>query len=189
MRDDGLARHLLQVELQAAAEHRDRDLVGLGRRQDELHVLGRLFKRLEHGVEGVARELVHLVDHVDLEPPARRRVLRGLEELAHLVDLGVGRGVDFQQVDEAPGVDLDARRAGVARLRRDAGLAVQALGEDARQRGLADAARAGEEIRVVQALVLERVAQGAHHVLLAHEAGEIPRPPLAGKDLIAHRSN
>jgi CheY-like chemotaxis protein len=36
--------------------------------------------------------------------------------------------------------------------------------------------------------VVERVAQGAHHVLLPHKAAEIPRPPLAGKDLIAHRS-
>jgi len=40
----------------------------------------------------------------------------------------------------------------------------------------------------MQALLLERVSQGAHHMLLPHKAGEIPRPPLAGKDLVAHRS-
>ena len=71
-------------------------------------MLGRLLQRLQHRVERVPGELVHLVDHVDLEAPARRRVLRGLEQLAHLVDLGVGRGVDLEQVDETPGVDLDA---------------------------------------------------------------------------------
>jgi hypothetical protein len=62
---------------------------------------------------------VDFVDHVDLEAAPRRRVLRGLEELAHLVDLGVGGRVHFEQVDEAPAVDLDASRALAAGLRRD----------------------------------------------------------------------
>jgi hypothetical protein len=48
------------------------------------------------------------------------------------------------------------------------------------ERGLADAAGAGEEISVMQPPLLERVAQGAHDMLLAYEAREIPRPPLAG---------
>ena len=42
--------------------------VGFGRAEDELHVLGRLFERLQQGVEGLAREHVDFVDDVDLEP-------------------------------------------------------------------------------------------------------------------------
>ena len=49
---------------------------------------------------------------------------------------------------------------------RDPGLAVQALRQDARERRLADAARAGEQVGVVQPLLLERVPQRAHDVLL-----------------------
>src|SRR5262249_12675646 len=71
--------------------------------------------------------------------------------------------------------------------RRDAGLAVQALCEDAGERRLAHAARAGKKIGVVKALLLQRVAQRLDHVLLPHQAREIARPPLAGEDLIAHR--
>ena len=189
MRGNGVPRHLLQVELQAAAEHGDRDFLRIGGREDEFHVLGRLFQRFQHRVEGVPGELMHLVDHVDLEAPARRGVLRGVKQLAHLVDLGVRRRVDLEQIDEAPGVNLNARRAGVAGLRRDPGLAIQAFRQDARKRGLAHASRAGEEIGVVQPLMLERVPKCAHDMLLPHKAREIPRPPLAGKDLIAHRSN
>ena len=53
-----------------------------------------------------AREHVHFVDDVDLEAPARRRVQRVLEQLAHVVDLRVGRGVELDQIDEAARIDL-----------------------------------------------------------------------------------
>jgi hypothetical protein len=110
-------RHLLEIELQAARQHRDRDLLRIGRRQDELDVLRRLFQRLQHRVEGRVREHVHFVDHVDLEAAARRRIDRVLEKLPHLVDLGVGRRVDFEQIDKTPGIDLGTRRTGAARRR------------------------------------------------------------------------
>jgi hypothetical protein len=148
---------------------------------------GSFLERLQHGIEGRSREHVDFVDDVDLEPPARRRVLRGLEELAHLVDLGVGRRIDLEQVDEAAGVDLEARRALAAGLRGDAGVAVEALREDPGERGLAHAAGPGEEVCVMQPVLLERMAKRAHDVLLPHQAAEIPRPPFPGKYLIAHR--
>ena len=87
---------------------------------------------------------------------------------------------------KAARVDLGAGAALAAGLGRDAGLAVEALGEDARERGLAHAARAGEQVRMVQPLLAQRVAQRLHHVLLPDQAGEIARPPLAGEDLVAH---
>ena len=43
------------------------------------------------------------------------------------------------------------------------------LREDLRQRGLAGAARADEEVGVVDAVALDRVGKGAHHVLLADD--------------------
>ena len=76
-----------------------------------------------------------------------------------------------------------------ARLGRNALLAVQALRQDARERRLSDASRAGEEVGVVEALFVERMAQRPHDVLLTDEAAEILRPPFARKYLIAHAFN
>ena len=98
-----------------------------------------------------ARQHVHFVDQVDLVAAARRRVLHVVEQLARVVDLGARGRVDLDQVDEAALVDLAAGAALAAGLRADARLAVQRLGEDARDRRLADAARAGEQERVVDA--------------------------------------
>jgi hypothetical protein len=57
---------------------------------------------------------VHFVDDVDLVAAARRRVGGVLQQLAHLVDLGVGRGVDLDEVHEAAAVDFLAGAAGAA---------------------------------------------------------------------------
>ncbi len=68
----------------------------------------------------------------------------------------------------------------------DALLAVQALGEDARNGGLAHAPRAGEQERVVHPARLERVHQGAQHVLLPDQLGELLGPPLARQCQVTH---
>ena len=146
-----------QVELQAARQHGHRQLLRIGGREQELDVRRRLLERLQQRVERVRREHVHFVDQVDLVAAARRRVLHVVEQLARVVDLGARGRVHFEQVDEAARVDVAAGAALAAGLRRHALLAVQRLGEDARDRGLADAARAGEQERVVDAARVERV--------------------------------
>ena len=149
-------------------------------------MLRRLLEGLQHGVERRGRQHVHFVDHVDLVTRPGRRVLRGVEQLAHLVHAGVGRGIDLEQVDEAAGIDLRAGAALPAGLRGHALLAVQAFRQNARQRRLAHATGPGEEVGVMQALLLQRVGQRPHDVLLPNEAGEVARPPLAGEHLIGH---
>ena len=172
-------RHRLQVELQAAGEHRHRNLLRVGGGEDELHMRGRLFQRLQHGVERRLRQHVHFVDDVDLVAPHRRRVLRVVEHLAHVVDAGVRGCIEFEQVDEASGVDLRTGRAHAARRGRDAGFAVETFGEDTRQRGLADAARARQQVGMMQPALRQRIRQGLHDVFLALEVGKHARPPLA----------
>ena len=56
---------------------------------------------------------------------------------------------------------------------RRALLAVEGLGEDAGGGGLADAAGAGEEIGVGDAVALQGVGQGAGDGLLADEIGKV----------------
>ena len=51
-------------------------------------------------------------------------------------------------------------------------LAVQRLREDLGERGLAGAARAGEQVGMRDAILLDRGLQGAHDMFLAHDVGE-----------------
>jgi hypothetical protein len=103
---DQRLRHLLEIELQAAGKHRHRNLLRVGGRQNEFDVLRRLFEGLQHGVEGRVREHVHFVDDIDLEAAAGRRIDGVLEQLPHLIDLGIGRRVDLEQVDETSRIDF-----------------------------------------------------------------------------------
>ena len=61
----------------------------------------RLFQRLQQAVEGRLRQHVHFVDDVDLGARHHRLVARALDDLAHVVDAGVGGGVHFDDVDVA----------------------------------------------------------------------------------------
>src|SRR5690606_22083009 len=125
----------------------------------------------------------------DLVSAPRRRVLRVVDQLAHVVDAGVARGIDLEQVHEAACVDLGAGTALAARLRGRSLLAVERLGEDARDRRLADAARAGEQERMMQPPAVERVRERAHDVLLADQFGKATRAPLAREGLVRHRGS
>ena len=82
--------------------HRERIVIGIfvgfGRAEDELHVLRRLFERLQQGVEGLAREHVDFVDDVDLEPRPAGPHVDVLPQLADFVDAAVAGAVDLQHV-------------------------------------------------------------------------------------------
>ena len=183
--------HLLEVELQAATQHSDRHLLRIGRGQDEAHVVGRLFQRLEHRVERMLGQHVHFIDHVDLVARVAGRVRGPLQQRHHVVHTAVAGGIHLDVVDEAAGVDRRAGVADVAGCGRHVTAAVepgavQRLGQDARQRGLADATRAGEQVGVVKLLAGQRMAERAHHVVLTDQRGEIARAPLARENLIRH---
>ena len=81
-----------------AAQNRDRNLVHLGRGEDELHVRRRLFERLQERVPRVLREHVDFVHDEDLVAIARRAVGQALLQPPHLVDAVVAGAVDFLHV-------------------------------------------------------------------------------------------
>ena len=108
----------------------------------------------------------------------------GDDDVADLVDLRVGRGVDLEHVHVAALRNLDAGVADAARIGGRALLAVQAARQDARGGRLADAARAGEDEGLRDALGGNRVAQRLRDAALADHVVESLRPPLAGEDLV-----
>ena len=154
-----------------------RNILQLRRSQHEDGVGRRLFDDLQQGVEGLGAEHVHFVDDVDpvaAEGGARLRLLPQ--------GPGIGHG------SAAGGVDLDDVQAAVRLLGGPAGVAdaagrgggalgaVQGAGQDASRAGLARAADASEEVRLVDATALlgplEGVGQGLYATLLPHEVGQ-----------------
>ena len=130
---------------------------------------------------------MHLVDDEHLVAVADRRDRQALDDdLADVVDAGVGGGVDLEHVDVAALGDLDAGVADAARLGGRAVHAVERAGQDAGAGRLAAAARAGEHERLGDAPALERVAQRPGHGLLAEHVIETLGTPLAGEDLVGH---
>src|SRR5204863_745064 len=125
---------------------------------------------------------------VDLEPRARRAVLRVLDDLADVVDAGVAGRVDLDHVHVVAAGDRQARIARAAWLGggRVTRPAVERLGHDPGHAGLADAARAVEEVRVRHAVRLDRALERLRDVFLPDDLIERGGAIAAGEDGVRH---
>ena len=194
--------HLAQVVLQPQRGHepervvvgarpdRADDLLGLGRGEDELHVLRGLLDDLEQRVEALRRHHVRLVDDVDPVARLRRPVCRPLAQVARVVDTSVAGRVDLDDINTAR-ARAGQRVAGLAHPARDRRRplrAVQAARQDPCRSRLAAAARAAEQVGVVDPPGPQRLHQGLGHVLLADDVGE-GLGPVAAIQRCAHAPN
>ncbi len=148
------------------------DLVFLGRREDEDGVCGRLFERLEEGVEGCGREHVDLVDD-------EYRVTAHLRDDAHLLDQRadvlhrvVRCGVQLVDVQRAALVERAARFALVAGFCAVGAQAVDGLCKDAGAGGLSHAAGTAEEVGMGQLGALDGVFERRGNMFLPDDRGE-----------------
>ena len=98
------------------------------------------------------------------------------QQFPGIVHPGTRRGIHFDEIHKAPVVYRGTRFAVPARLRDDAVHAIQRLGKNTSQRGLADAAGAREQVSVMETLGRQRVHQRLDHVLLANH---LPRSAAA----------
>ena len=124
---------------------------------------------------------MHFVNDVDLGARRNRAIARILDDLAHVVDAGMGSRVHLDDVNMARLHDrltVDAEFGHVdARLVDLAGQGiVERAGENAGSRRLADAAHAGQDIGLMDATRGEGIGERAHHRLLADEVLEANRP-------------
>ena len=154
------------------------DLVRLRRREDELDVRRRLLDDLQQRVEALRRDHVRLVEDEDLVAVPRGRERRALAQLTGVVDAAVARRVDLDDVEAARAAarQLDARVAHAARgVGRVPSVFCAQLRMRARMRArrrLAAAARAGEQVRVVDLAAAQRLPQRRGDVVLADHLGE-----------------
>ena len=182
LRGDLLDGQRAEGEPLAARDDRRRDLVELGRGEDELGVLRRLLERLEQRVEGLVGQHVNFVDDRDAKPVALRRVADRLDELPGMLDLAVRGAVHLEDVERIAALeDLPAGGADPAGLHGRPLLAIERPREHPRRGGLADAARARQEVRGGDAALGDRIRQGPGDGLLADEVVEGARPPFSGK--------
>ncbi len=186
VRRDLLWHHVLQVELQTARQHRSRQLLGIGCGEQKLDVRRRLFERFQQRIEAAVGQHMDFVDQIDLVARTRGRILHIFQQFPRVLHLGARGCVDLEQIYTAPLGDFQTGTAAAAGFRTNACFAVQAFGENSRDRGLAHAARAGKQVRVMQAVVVQRVHQRLQYVFLAHHFAETTGPPLACEYLIGH---
>ena len=148
---------------------------------------GRLFERLEEGVEGGLREHVDLVDDEDRVAARLRDDPHLFDERADVLHRIVRRGVEFVDVERAALVERTARLALVARLGAVGAQTVDGLGEDAGAGGLADAARPAEQIGVGQLSPLDGILERGGDMSLSDDRGEGRGPVFAcADDKITH---
>lgn len=115
---------------------------------------------------------MYFVDDIHLEAPAGRRIQRAFQQFAHVVHLRVGRCIQFDQIDETPAVDFRAGAAHAAWNGSNAINAIQGFGKDACDGGFAHAARAGEQVSMMQTVLRQRIAQSLHDMLLPRQLRE-----------------
>ena len=183
---DGQEREL---EVLGARADGRQHLLRVGGGEHEHDVRGRLLERLQ---QRVRRRRVSMCTSSTMYTlrfaVAPRPRLTLWHEVAHVVDAVVRRGVELDEVEERARRDRHAVLALAARLAVGAEIeAVQRLGEDAGGGGLAGAARAGEQVRVADAVLADRVAQRGGDVVLADELAEPLRAVLAVQRLERHR--
>ena len=114
------------------------------------------------------------------------RVLHVFQQFPGIFNLGARGGVNLVQIEKAALADFDAGAAFAAGFWANAALAVEAFGQNPGQGGFAGSPRAGEQVGVMQALLVERVGQGLEDVLLSGDLAKIAGPPFSGEYLVAH---
>ena len=147
------------------------------RSEHEDDEIGRFLEGFQERVPGVLRDLVRLIQDVDLALQVRRGVVDPLAEFADCVDAAIRCGVDLDEVEGTTFPDRHARRAGVARVPVLEVRAVDGLGEDPGERCLARPARPDEQDRVRDPSGPNGILEGLDDGLLADDLGERLRPP------------
>src|SRR5260370_29780783 len=164
------------------------NILGLRGGEHKHDVVGRLFQRLEQRVERGICDLVRFIENVDLETVSGWTIPCAFAQFTDFVNAAVGGGVDFDDIDSVAGANLGARFAYAAGLgnRLIFRTAIQGHGQNARHRGLPDAAMSAEDVPVGAASLFNGVLQRAGDVLLSNDLGELLRTVFAGQDRITH---
>ena len=129
---------------------------------------------------------MHLIDEVNLKATTGRRILHVIENFAGIFNLGTRGGIHFDQINKATLTDFLAAVTFATWLRGNTLLTVQTLGQNTGDGGFTHPPCTGEQIRMVQALIIKGVDKGAHDMLLPYHVLEKLWTPFTRQYLITH---
>ena len=149
MGGQNIAVHTPQIKPLAARQDGDGHLANLGRGEDELYIVRRFFQRFQQRVEGTLRHHVNFVDDINLVARRHWPIADTFNDVAGIIHTGMAGSIDFQNIDMPRGGNCHTWLARAAWLQRcitgSIGTdTVQAAGQQARCRGFADTADAGQ---------------------------------------------
>ena len=107
----GLQRDAAEIKALAAAQDRGEHPLGIGGGQHKHHPRWWLLEGFEQGVEGRGGEHVAFIHHIDLPARLHRCKARALNQIADVVDTGVGGGIDLDDIQGTTGCDRGAELA------------------------------------------------------------------------------
>ena len=139
-----LTIQVAQHKLQAAAQHGYRYFLRVGGCQNEFHVFWWFFQRFEHGIKGAFGKHVHFINDVHFVAPHRGCILGVLQDFADIINACVGCRINFQHIHIAARINLSAAIACAARFAMLHMRAIEAFGQNPRNRGFAHATGACE---------------------------------------------
>ena len=174
--DDIRGSDTLEIITLCSRDNRVRDLMDLGRREDEFDVCRWFFEGFEEGIEGSFGEHMHLVDDVDLVSRLGRLELGSLNDVADIVDSRIGCGIDFDDVEEFPlikGTTVITHSTWIPI--RSEGETIHSLGEDSRHTRFPRPSRSMEQIRPNGAIKFEGILQHLSHKDLSEQRMKISR--------------
>ena len=174
----------MEVEPLAARKDGLRQLVHLGGRKYEDDVLGRFLQRFQQGVERLGRQHVNLVYDVNAVARLVGLELHLVDDVADVLDLAVGRRVHLDYVEDAAVLDAPAYLALSARTAVFGVKAVCRLCQNLGAGGFARAARACEQIGVVEPVFDYLIFQRGRYVLLTRNVLKGLGAPFAVQHLI-----
>ena len=120
---------------------------------------------------------MHFIDQVHLVSTTHWHVLRVFQKFTGIVDPGSRGGVNFDEIEKAAFADIDASGTNQARTGRHAiGFAIQALGQNSGNSRLPDTARTGEQIRVMNPIMIERMSECPDDMFLSDQRTESGGP-------------
>ncbi len=166
-----------QIEALATGQNCYGNFANLSGGKDEFDVRGRLFQRLQQGVEGRGGEHVHFVDDINLVACGGGTVMYALDDFANVANTCARCSVHFHDIDMTPFHDRHTVFAHTARFCRRAASAVganavDAFGDDPCSGRFARAANTRHHKRLRDTVCFKRVLERAHHRFLADKIGK-----------------
>ena len=162
----------LQVKALAARQDGDGDFADFRCGENEFDVGWRFLKGFQQGIEGALRQHVHFIDDVNLHPRLHRGITHRVDDLAHVVNAGVGGGVHFDHIHVARFQDGFALGGDVRHVDGGTCGVVQGPCNQPRRGGFAHTAHPRQHIGLRHPARGKGVRQGAHQRLLADQVGK-----------------